>query len=143
MVLFGCEKACYRMLDPNPRTRISVVKIMQSSWFIKDYVQNEAAQLPRMSPTEEDISNVQHAFTFSWYSYLKDSLMWNTEENPKKLYHFNAFDLISLSSGFHISGLFKNDKNDKRLVRFTTRKPPPTIVSMLKAITLLDGGFKV
>ncbi|MBA0788214.1 hypothetical protein Gotri_006844 [Gossypium trilobum] len=47
---------------------------------------------------------------------------------------FNAFDLISLSEGFDLSGLFKEDLNERDCSRFTTQKPATDIVSKFEQI---------
>ncbi|KAL2588872.1 hypothetical protein AAZV13_13G195500 [Glycine max] len=134
----------YRILDPNPKTRIGIAKIVQSRWFRKGYVQLEAFQLPPLSPRNaKDISDVQAAFASSSDSDSDGSPMSNKEDSPMKLYRFNAFDLISISSGFDLSGLFEDNQNGRQLARFTTRKPPSTIVSMLEEIAQIDGRFKI
>ncbi|XP_052875150.1 CBL-interacting serine/threonine-protein kinase 20-like isoform X11 [Gossypium arboreum] len=47
---------------------------------------------------------------------------------------FNAFDLISLSEGFDLSGLFEEDLNERDCSRFTTQKPATDIVSKFEQI---------
>lgn len=137
------KRLLFRILDPNPRTRISIDKIMQSTWFRKGYnKQIEAPMLPALSPTVGDISDVHDAFDSS--SSEDGSLLCDhdKEESPMKPYCFNAFDLISLSSGFDLSGLFETDKCERKHERFSTKKPPSTIVSKLEEIAHIDGGFK-
>ncbi|KAI9086156.1 hypothetical protein K1719_031877 [Acacia pycnantha] len=56
---------------------------------------------------------------------------------------FNAFDLISLSSGFDLSGLFEEDNCRRQQARFTTTKPASTIVSKLEEIAQAERKFKV
>ncbi|KAK9291216.1 hypothetical protein L1049_009404 [Liquidambar formosana] len=47
--------------------------------------------------------------------------------------NLNAFDIISFSPGFDLSGLFEeNDR--KKEVRFTSRQPASTIISKLRDI---------
>ena len=53
------KRLLYRILDPDPRTRITINKIMQNSWFRKGYKQIEG---PHLSPTHGDISDVHNAF---------------------------------------------------------------------------------
>ncbi|KOM53671.1 hypothetical protein LR48_Vigan09g233000 [Vigna angularis] len=121
------KRLIYRILDPNPTSRISVAKIVQSRWFRKGYVQI-------------DILDVQVVFDSS---DSDGSPMSTKKESPLKLYQFNAFDLISLSSGLDLSGLFENDHNERQLTRFTTRERPSTVVSMLEEIAQIDDKFKV
>ncbi|KAK7412459.1 hypothetical protein VNO78_03923 [Psophocarpus tetragonolobus] len=148
---FDVRRLVYRILDPNPTTRISIAKIVESRWFRKGYVHIEALRLPPLSPrNDEDISDVHASFASSSDSDSDGSplsntasLMSNKEERPMKLYPLNAFDLISLSSGFDLSGLFEDYQNERQFTRFITTKPPSTIVSILEEVAHLDGRFKV
>lgn len=135
------KRLLYRILDPNPKTRISIKKIMQSSWFKKGYKQIEAPELPLLSPTRGDISDVHHAFDSAGSSPM--SITEEEEESPMKLYCFNAFDLISLSSGFDLSGLFENDMSERQQATFSTKQPPQVVVSKLEEIAQIDGRFNV
>ncbi|RVW31917.1 CBL-interacting protein kinase 5 [Vitis vinifera] len=54
----------------------------------------------------------------------------------------NAFDIISLSPGFDLSGLFEKDTNHRPDARFTTKQPASTIVSKLEEIAEMER-FKV
>lgn len=139
------KKLIYRILDPNPKTRIGIAKIVQSRWFRKGYVRIESLQMSPLSPTNGgDVSDVFAAFASSSDSDSDHSSpMSNNEESSMKLYRFNAFDIISLSSGFDLSGLFENNMNDRQLARFTTRKSPETVVSKLEEIAQIDGRFNV
>ncbi|KAK7306523.1 hypothetical protein VNO77_44470 [Canavalia gladiata] len=137
------RRLLYRILDPNPCTRINIAKIVQSSWFRKGYKQIEAPQLPPLSPTNaDDISDVQAAFASS-DSDSDGSQILNKEENHMRPYCYNAFDLISLSSGLDLSSLFEEDINERQHAKFTTRMPLSTIVLKLEEIAQIDGRFKV
>ena len=145
----------YRILDPNPRTRITINKIMQSSWFRKGYIQIEGPELPPLSPTRGDISDVNEAFDSS----SSPSSSYNGATPPispmsvnkddeeccyvMKPYCFNAFDIISMSSGFDLSGLFEKDMSERQNARFSTKRQPSTVVSKLEEVAKLDGRFKV
>lgn len=100
-----------KILDPNPKTRISTAKIMENSWFRKG--------LDLKGGTD---------------SRAKDALV-NSEENQEseKLKNLNAFDIISFSSGFDLSGLFVED-DQKGEDRFTSRQPAKAIFSKLDEI---------
>ncbi|PKA57637.1 CBL-interacting protein kinase 29 [Apostasia shenzhenica] len=77
-----------RLLDTNPATRITVDGILHDPWFRKDLEEEKVMRLMRFhEEIEERISNV-------------DS---DDEADDRDL---NAFDIISLSSGFDLSGLF-------------------------------------
>ncbi|XP_045805374.1 CBL-interacting protein kinase 5-like isoform X2 [Trifolium pratense] len=117
------KRLIYRILDPDPRTRITINNIMQNSWFQKGYKQIEGPKLPPISLTPMSV---------------KDH-----EDYAMKPYCFNAFDIISLTSGFDLSGLFEKDMSERQHARFATKKPPSIVVSKLEEIAQLDGRFKV
>lgn len=121
-----------KILDPNPKTRITISKIMENSWFKKG-LGTRPAKLPKV-----ECKGAKH-------------LEVNTvEKQPEitKPSNLNAFDIISLSSGLNLSGLFVGD--DRREdVRFTSRQPASAIVSKLEEVATnsklkvakKDGGF--
>ncbi|XP_028784145.1 CBL-interacting serine/threonine-protein kinase 20-like [Neltuma alba] len=126
-----------RILDPNPRTRVSIAKIMENGWFKIGYQQIEPPKSPVSNPT----SDVQALFD----SPSSSSPEEKTKETPVKVKPsaFNAFDLISLSSGFDLSGLFEEDTCRRQHARFTTTKPASTIVSKLEEIAQAERKFNV
>lgn len=52
----------------------------------------------------------------------------------EKVVNLNAFDIISLSPGFDLTGLFNDNVEDKKKVRFMSKQPATTIVSKLEEI---------
>ncbi|KAL5575217.1 hypothetical protein UlMin_016916 [Ulmus minor] len=111
------RKLISRILDPNPNTRISISKIMENPWFKKGFKQVET---PLASLGEDNTSITDKKPT--------------TPSTPMKPPYFNAFDIISLSPGFDLSGLFEKDKIPIPPSRFTTTKPASTIVSKFEEI---------
>ncbi|XP_009602782.1 CBL-interacting protein kinase 2-like [Nicotiana tomentosiformis] len=119
-----------KILDPNPSTRISISKIMENSWFkkglqLKPIKDNADSMLKDAESKEAALENDDAVF----------SVCENTEPKPEmaKPAHLNAFDIISLSTGFDLSGLFE-ERNKKREVRFTSRQPAKTIISKLEDV---------
>lgn len=95
-----------KLLDPNPNSRISISKIMQSSWFKK-------AVVPRRVETEED------GFAGKY----------------KETETLNAFHIISLSEGFDLSPLFEEKKREEREeLRFATTKSASSVISKLEEV---------
>ncbi|KAK1395879.1 Non-specific serine/threonine protein kinase [Heracleum sosnowskyi] len=95
-----------KMLDPNPNSRISISKIMQSSWFKK-------AVVPRRLEAEED------GFSGKY----------------KETETLNAFHIISLSEGFNLSPLFEEKKREERdELRFATTKSASSVISKLEEV---------
>ncbi|XP_060202561.1 CBL-interacting protein kinase 18-like [Lycium barbarum] len=103
-----------KILDPNPNTRISISKIMENSWFKKG--------LQLIKPIKAEEAATDDAIF---------SVCEKTDE--QKPAHLNAFDIISFSSGFDLSGLFE-ERNKKREVIFTSKQPAKTIISKLEDV---------
>ncbi|KAF7803311.1 CBL-interacting protein kinase 5 [Senna tora] len=131
------RKLLSRILNPNPRTRISISKIMECHWFRKNY-SPLSLPLPQASPEDDD--DVEAAFIED-----EDDESSNNNNNsiPTKVSCFNAFDIISLSSGFDLSPLFEKEKCPRQQARFTTTKEASLIVSKLEEIAQADSKFKV
>ncbi|MFS7968913.1 putative protein kinase CAMK-CAMKL-CHK1 family [Helianthus anomalus] len=106
-----------RILDPNPNTRISMKKIMENSWFKKGLNLNSKQMKDSVNPDFKPLFEPQKP-DFS---------------HASKVSSFNAFDIISLSTGFDLSGLFiENDRKEE--VKFTSAKPASDIISKMEQI---------
>jgi len=105
-----------RLLDPNPRTRITVPQLMEDPWFRRDFKRPQANN-------DIDVGLLDDV----------DSAFFTPE--PACL---NAFDIISRSPGFSLSGLFKDNvvKQEKES-RFTSTEPASSIMSKLEEIARL------
>ncbi|PIN18463.1 Serine/threonine protein kinase [Handroanthus impetiginosus] len=109
------RKLLSRILDPNPQSRISMARIMENSWFRKEPEGTKVLDTNYpLKPSECD--NVVQ-----------------TKMEPEKRTNLNAFDIISLSTGFDLSGLFVS-KDEKDEVQFTSTKSPSSIMSKLEDI---------
>ncbi|GLT68329.1 hypothetical protein SLA2020_405740 [Shorea laevis] len=127
------RKLLSRILDPNPNTRITVAKLMDNVWFKKGFKHLEIPPPPQEFRLNELISDVHAAFGSS---DSRDNSMKNpitSSRNPLKPTNFNAFDIISLSHGFDLSGLF-GDMDQRMEARFMTQKPALDIVSKFEEI---------
>ncbi|CAA3005333.1 CBL-interacting kinase 18-like [Olea europaea subsp. europaea] len=126
------QRLLSRILDPNPYTRISIAKIMQNSWFRKGLK-------TRQSRTKaEDAEKISLDFGSNSGSSGND-IPTDTKLEVAKPTNLNAFDIISLSTGFDLSGLFvDNDQKDE--VQFTSTKPAAAIISKLEDIA---GNLKL
>lgn len=121
------RRLLFKILDPNPNTRITIPKIKESSWFRKGFyskstksdVKNKDA-----SSTDTDISASGPGNGNTAFETRQDSLI------PPNL---NAFAIISFSAGFDISGLFE-DNFVKKEARFTSRQSASIIVSEIEEI---------
>lgn len=116
-----------KILDPNPNTRISMPKIMENSWFRKGLVSKPIVK--EMEGKELDSIDTDAFFGPSENS----STVTEEKQELSRPSNLNAFDIISLSDGFDLSGLFE-EKNQKREVRFTSTQPASAIISKLVGI---------
>ncbi|GJY67794.1 CBL-interacting serine/threonine-protein kinase 7-like protein [Tanacetum coccineum] len=86
-----------KLLDPNPKTRMSIESLMNLSWFKKSLKPE-----PTLELLEDNNSN--------------DSGQGLIMSKSTRM---NAFDIISMSSGLNLSGIFE-EKVMKKERRFTT-----------------------
>ncbi|XP_062094750.1 CBL-interacting protein kinase 2-like [Humulus lupulus] len=121
------RKLVSKMLDPNPRTRISIEKIMENSWFRKG--------LEQKKPVKDDEKEPAPIDTDAIFGCNEDQTPATTDlkQELAKPCNLNAFDIISYSSGFDLSGLFV-EKERKKEMRFTSNRPSFTIISKLEDI---------
>lgn len=137
------RKLLSRILDPHPSTRITVAKLTENCWFRKGYKQIETPQSPQGQARNKLLSDVHAAFEPS--DCCSDAESSSSESyamaarSPVRPTCFNAFDIISLSGGFDLSGLFEKDTNQKLEERFTTTKPASAIMSKFEEIATMES----
>ncbi|CAL0324642.1 unnamed protein product [Lupinus luteus] len=115
-----------RILDPNPKTRISAAKIMDSSWF------KRGLQKPTVIANDDKELAPMDADGVFGASENGTPVAESMHELSKPC-NLNAFDIISYSSGFDLSSLFE-DTEHKKEARFTSDKPASIIISKLEEI---------
>lgn len=116
-----------KILDPNPSTRISIAKIMENPWFCNGLEKPIAYEAERKELANIDTDAV---FTSNETETSNNNVAkMKTELMPCNM---NAFDIISLSAGFDLSGLFEKER--RKEARFTSNKPASTIISKLEEI---------
>ncbi|XP_059632432.1 CBL-interacting serine/threonine-protein kinase 4 [Cornus florida] len=98
-----------RLLDPNPETRMSIEALMGLSWFKK----LSEKELNHCSSLDSDAVAVK--------------------DNCKFTKTMNAFDIISMSSGLDLSGLFEGSLN-KRAKRFTSNASMEVIEERMREV---------
>ncbi|KAM7525009.1 hypothetical protein LguiA_014911 [Lonicera macranthoides] len=139
------RKLLSRILDPNPCTRITLARLMDNSWFKKGFKQIEVPkpkphEVENNSPVILDIHVHEHEATSSSSSSSSSIASSSSSMRPTCL---NAFDIISLSPGFNLSGLFEQEMGHKKQeARFTTQKSASAIVSRLEEVAMSES-FKV
>ncbi|KAK7321418.1 hypothetical protein VNO77_32044 [Canavalia gladiata] len=116
-----------KMLDPNPDTRISIDMIKQCSWFRKGPNGRQKTNEGENNTVSPDVTNHAEPCDES------DGLAAEARQDSVVPVSINAFDIISLSSGFNLCGFFE-DNFQTREARFTSRQPASVIISRLKEV---------
>ncbi|PSS17684.1 CBL-interacting protein kinase [Actinidia chinensis var. chinensis] len=123
----GARRLISKILDPNPNARISIPKIMESSWFRRGF--DYKSMRVKMEERDPDSLNANAIFgpceDSSPAAEAKLDLV-----RPSNL---NAFDIISFSVGFDLSGMFE-ENDQKKEVQFTSNQTAKTIISKLEDI---------
>ncbi|KAL8511587.1 hypothetical protein ACS0TY_018120 [Phlomoides rotata] len=125
-----------RLLDINPETRITIPEIMNTKWFkkgfkhVKFYIEDD--KLCNVDASENDafdsLPENDQPLTEP-ESDLQNRMRVTSLPRPASL---NAFDIISFSRGFDLSGLF--DEGSDGGTRFVSGAPVSTIISKLEEI---------
>ncbi|KAJ4901492.1 CBL-interacting serine/threonine-protein kinase 19 [Raphanus sativus] len=127
-----------RMLETKPERRFTMPDIMETSWFkkgfkhIKFYVEEDH----KLSSADDDIESVEsvseRSSTVSESEFeLCDARRRAVSSSMPRPASLNAFDLISFSPGFDLSGLFDDDGEGSR---FVSGAPVNQIISKLEEI---------
>jgi serine/threonine protein kinase len=132
------KRLLQRILDPNPSTRISMEKIMENPWFRKGL----NAKLLRYNLQTKDAPPVDID------SVNTIATMDSKHQEERKPINMNAFDIISLSAGLDLSGMFE-ESDKKKESKFTSTNTSSTIISKIEDVakslrlklTKKDGGL--
>ena len=134
-----------RLLDTNPETRIAIPDIMENRWFkkgfrrVRFYIEDDRlynvddkvvidnAESER-SESEAESEAESVASTSSFSEGVKNRQPGLGLPRPSSL---NAFDIISFSRGFDLSGLFEETGEESR---FVSGEPISKIISKLEEI---------
>ncbi|XP_010478282.1 PREDICTED: CBL-interacting serine/threonine-protein kinase 18-like [Camelina sativa] len=126
-----------RLLDTNPDTRITIPEIMKNRWFkkgfknVKFYIEDD--KLCREDEDEEEeasSSGRSSTVSESDAEFVMKRMGVGSMPRPASL---NAFDIISFSSGFDLSGLFEEEEGGEG-TRFISGAPVSKIISKLEEI---------
>ncbi|KAF5782994.1 putative protein kinase CAMK-CAMKL-CHK1 family [Helianthus annuus] len=132
-------RLCKRVLDTTPETRITIPEIMENKWFKKGFRRVrfyfEGDKLCSLQDGDDRVNveddGIDYSSDQSSYSESEsemDSRRGLTLPRPASL---NAFDLISFSRGFSLSGLFEDGVEESR---FVSRAPVSNIISKLEEL---------
>ncbi|CAO2182836.1 unnamed protein product [Urochloa humidicola] len=142
------RKLLARMLDPNPRTRITMSKITAHPWFQKgNYCPLAATPTPTSSVTllrkEKEAACKCHHHRDEEDNEEEDGRKRKrskvTASSPSiagiRPSSMNAFDIISRSSGLDLSKMFDGEHSHRsEEARFASRESTAAIVSRLEEI---------
>ncbi|CAL9151055.1 CBL-interacting protein kinase 19-like [Musa acuminata AAA Group] len=129
----------HRLLDVNPQTRITIPEIMANPWFTKGFrrvefyiednqlhslgdpedEQTQSNDEPYESGSESDCSVASCPASLSY-----------EQREPRGPQSLTAFDIISFSKSFNLSGLFEETGE----TRFLSKEPVSEIVAKLEDI---------
>ncbi|KAL6546495.1 CBL-interacting serine/threonine-protein kinase 12 [Orobanche minor] len=124
-----------RSLDTNPETRITILEIMNNKWFkkgfkhVKFYIEDD-----KLCSVNDD-TNGDDVDPLSDQSLSESEAEWETRRKITSLPRpssLNAFDIISFSRGFDLSGLFEEGSDGG--ARFVSGAPVSNIISKLEEI---------
>ncbi|RVW55889.1 CBL-interacting serine/threonine-protein kinase 7 [Vitis vinifera] len=102
-----------QLLDPNPNKRMSIEALMESAWFKKS------------TPAKK----LEHASSFD--SDMESMKVCEYGSAPLTM---NAFDIISMSSGLDLSGLFFEAAANKKEKRFMSRASAEITVEKMREV---------
>ncbi|KAA8519642.1 hypothetical protein F0562_013913 [Nyssa sinensis] len=120
-----------RLLDTNPETRITIPDIMNKKWFkkgfkhIKFYIEDDRLC---SVPDDADVDSCSEQSLSESESETESLRSVASLPRPASL---NAFDIISFSPGFDLSGLFEEGGDE---ARFVSGAPVSKIISKLEEI---------
>lgn len=128
----SAKKLIKRILDPNPKTRITMAEVIENEWFKKGY------QPPRFETAEISPDDANAIFDVSDES--SNLVVEQREERPAQM---NAFELISTSQGLNLGTLFEKQMGlIKRNTRFTSRLQAEEILAKV-AVAARPLGFTI
>ncbi|KAL3532867.1 hypothetical protein ACH5RR_006388 [Cinchona calisaya] len=118
----GQKQLISRLLDPNPKTRITMAEIIEHQWFQAEYEAAEEIE------HEENINvdDVHEAFNL-----FKET---ETEvSSPCSSTFINAFQLIAMSHDLDLSRLFEEKGNEKQKITLGSRHTIDETIEKIKA----------
>ncbi|KAL3505549.1 hypothetical protein ACH5RR_030931 [Cinchona calisaya] len=127
----GAQHLINRILDPNPRTRISMADIKRDDWFKQDY----SPAIPDDDDEDEENAYIDDA-VLSVHDVPSDA------ERDSESHLINAFELIGMSSCLDLSGFFEKEDVSERKIRFASTISPKELLERIEH-TVTQMGFQV
>jgi 5'-AMP-activated protein kinase, catalytic alpha subunit len=118
------KELLYGILDPDPNTRMSIIRLKRSAWYRKPV----GTTTPK---TETGDKTCTSEATTSGFTSCSGS---ESNQGPLRMTKLNAFDIISLSTGFDMSTLFDESYGQKE-ARFTSKLSAAAVFAKLKEVS--------
>ncbi|XP_077237569.1 CBL-interacting serine/threonine-protein kinase 9-like [Tasmannia lanceolata] len=119
----AARRLIIRILEPNPKNRISISHMMEFLWFKKGYKPARFREQKYIDSSDIDLL----------FSSSNDHVVLEHKEpNDLRPSFLNAFDIISLSEGLNLSGLFEKEQVGKQEMMLIMRCSAPEIMSKLE-----------
>lgn len=109
------------ILDSDPNTRMSISRLKRSAWYRKP------VGLTTLKAGDNSFSSEASA------SDLTSCIGSESSQGSLSMTNLNAFDIISLSTGFDMSKLF-DERYGRREARFTSKQPAATVFAKLEEV---------
>ncbi|KAJ0790949.1 putative protein kinase CAMK-CAMKL-CHK1 family [Helianthus annuus] len=126
------KRLLFRLLDTNPKTRITVDEIINDPWFRIGYTEVKFHH-DYFELKDDDDDDDDDAVADANDSSSDGSELSSGGDNLKIM---NAFDIISFSSGYKLSGLFNEQEDGER---FLSEESPEKIVETVVAVAVAEG----
>ncbi|XP_078442763.1 CBL-interacting protein kinase 8-like isoform X2 [Wolffia australiana] len=141
----GARSLIYRILDPNPDSRLKISDIREDNWFKEGYVR--AKNPPTLQSEEDDMDDLTKLFD-------DPEEKGEAEQGNAGPLVLNAFDLIVLSEGLNLSAIFHREQyyylviqgrqeggKEGHHTRFVSRQPADVVLSTMEVVAQ-SMGFK-
>ncbi|KAJ1437066.1 Serine/threonine-protein kinase, active site [Sesbania bispinosa] len=125
----GAQNIIKRILDPNPKTRMTMNMIKEDEWFREGYT-------PAIPDDEEGVHIDDEAFS------IQEVLPEAEQGSPGSPTLINAFQLIGMSSCLDLSGFFEKEDVSERKIRFTSNHSPKDLAEKIEDI-VTEMGYRV
>ncbi|PKA46759.1 CBL-interacting protein kinase 24 [Apostasia shenzhenica] len=127
----GVKSLIYRILDPNPKTRISIEEIKDDVWFKKNYVPVRHGKVE-----EVNLDDIHAVFNDIEELYVSEQT-GKVDNGPLLM---NAFEMITLSQGLNLSAFFDRQQDYvKRQTRFVSCNPAKAIIADINVVAEFMG----
>ncbi|KAH8481994.1 hypothetical protein H0E87_029453 [Populus deltoides] len=119
------KKLISRILDPNPRKRITLPEILEDEWFQIDYVPSCGYECDEKIFLDDDNA-----------AFDADEVNASETETPKSSSFINAFQLIAMSHDLDLSGLFEEQEDRKQKTRLGSKHTVNETIRKIEAAAM-------